>query len=156
MPATFFYRTLSAGGSVHEVDGEFVLMEHGHVIRTLTADEAFASRADSFVGFSVVLMAFAFAQFVLLRFVIPNASASWPRRPEHALRRVGATGLSTGLDGTACMRGWSALVVKPTVAHPCFCRLSPFATRLRKDVRHRHASALTVARVHTNPAASRS
>jgi hypothetical protein len=71
-PATFFYRIIRAGGTVEKVAGKFVLTDHGHVIRTLTAQQAFASRADMFVGFSAIVMALAFAQFVLFRFVVPN------------------------------------------------------------------------------------
>lgn len=75
MPVMFVYGIARAGGSVEEVAGKLVLTEKGRVIRTLTEQEAFSSRADMFAGFSVVLMAFAFAHFVLLRFVVPNRDA---------------------------------------------------------------------------------
>jgi hypothetical protein len=75
VPVTFVYGMARAGGSVEEVAGKLVLTEHGRVIRALTEQEAFSSRADMFAGFSVILMAFAFAHFVLLRFVVPNRDA---------------------------------------------------------------------------------
>jgi membrane protease YdiL (CAAX protease family) len=48
MPATFFWLMSHMPGQLHAVNGEFVLTEHGRVLKTLTATQAAAARADEF------------------------------------------------------------------------------------------------------------
>jgi len=72
MPATFFWHMSHMMGQLHEVNGEFVLTEHGRALKTLTATQAAAARANEFLLASVVLLGFLLAHFLLLRFIVPN------------------------------------------------------------------------------------
>lgn len=72
VPATFFTRLLGAEGQVRESGGTLLLTYKGQYVRAITQEEAFRIHADQFVAFSVIVAAFAFAQFICLRFVIPK------------------------------------------------------------------------------------
>lgn len=72
VPGTFFWRMSRSSGTIEEVGGQLFLIQQRRMIRSLTASQAFSIRADHFISVTAILMAFAFAHFMVLRFIIPN------------------------------------------------------------------------------------